>query len=343
MVISSTMARASTPHPTTNPCVGVAQYRLCLRDAKAKSNAADFATLFAFDQGLCNEIKHVTPSHVSRVWQIIQALVEIGCKNLCVSNKSLREACKFEFNNDASAYKYKGFELNMSDASDHVCTVLYLLRAFYRENAINAEIITQRGRKYQKTNKFRSQCQGSDHTLLNLLSDMIELDIIWESNHNAYQLVPYPAIPFSFAHGRKPDPTTRSQPSIAAAQPPPAPVSDEQKAQPRQADKVQTPRKNSATDIFSNFFSSAAPIDADSTDYEAMYNIAKPSAFAKLPSMLKATPTPEIVEKQKYMQNIYMHTYIHVSLCIPATTYTPTLRHCAHRRRPVRFAPDVQI
>ena len=98
----------------------------------------------------------------------------------------------------------------MSDVADHVCTVLYLLRASYRENTINAEVITERGRKFQETNKFRAQCQGSDHTLLNLLDDMIELDMNWDSNKNEYQIFPFPVIPFSFANGPLTDPTTRS-------------------------------------------------------------------------------------------------------------------------------------
>jgi hypothetical protein len=137
--------------PSTNPQVGVAQYRLALRDAAKKIQTCNFQKMFNVVEGLIKDSKYVTPSHINRLWPLIVSLVDVGCTNLTISNKQLMEAIKYEFCQDATAQTPKPFEIQCSNAADHVCSILYVLRAFYRESKAD-EVDMERGNRCFKKN-----------------------------------------------------------------------------------------------------------------------------------------------------------------------------------------------
>jgi hypothetical protein len=114
--------------------------------------------MFNVVEGLIKDSKYVTPSHINRLWPLIVSLVDVGCTNLTISNKQLMEAIKYEFCQDPSAQTPKPFEIQCSNAADHVCSILYVLRAFYRESKAD-EVDMERGnRNFKKRVSFGACC-----------------------------------------------------------------------------------------------------------------------------------------------------------------------------------------
>ena len=265
--------------PSCNPQVGVPQYRLAMRQAVKANGGANFAQLFSVNEGLVKTPLHVTPSHLNRVWKLIEALVEVGCTNLCVNAKPFQEACKFEFNADPTALGPKPFQMMICDATDHITNILYMLRAFYRENRSADEIVSERAAKNKKTNKFRNMLTVPDHMLLSGLELRINLDMQWSSATSTRLALP--AIPFSFSsHSEnealvccRPD---QNAPSRAASR-----ASSFDSCAPTELDPTPSKFQASGKSLFSGFFGSE--VDPNVEDDNPLYNIRKLSLFGPKP------------------------------------------------------------
>ena len=87
------------------------------------------------------------------------------------------DTLKLEFHSDHTAHKPKPFEIQILNAADHVQTLLYALRAFFREHRIPGGLIMDRSnRPYSKSGKFRNMLQHGDHILLGTLETNVNFD-----------------------------------------------------------------------------------------------------------------------------------------------------------------------
>jgi hypothetical protein len=265
--------------PSCNPSVGVPQYRLAIRQAVKSNGGANFAQLFSVNEGIIKDPKQVTPSHVNRVWKVIEALVDVGCTNLCLNAKPFQEACKFEFNNDQSALGPKPFQIMVCDASDHITSILYLLRAFFRENRVIEETVIERS-KNKKTNKFRSMLTPPDHLLLAGLELRVKLDITWTGA--TFAQLALPSVPFSFSAHAQNEALVACRPNQNAPSRAASRASSFDSCSATELDP--TPTKFAAVtgkSLFSGFFGSEE--DPNKEDDNPLYNIPKLTLFGPRP------------------------------------------------------------